>query len=445
MVIGIEAVGTISIEPQIKNRAALTNRRTAAVEELKQSLEAAGASDLPAARAAAGLRREHVRQLAEVRREIANLAPGNRQKKIPAGLDALKAHLGELRGRLKSEMEILKLDTLPDEDVLSAEIAKNHEVGAQLASNIATAEAALTGPQHVLAEADKQLRKAEERVAELKGTIGTRKADLGAIRSIRGDAALAEEATELEAMAAEKESEFAAKRSGAGDTVEAIDARIRRLEGAAANYTRTIGALNIDIARLTASIEASESTGVEELLLASEAERDRLTETVAEFGQEAAVLQLLLETLESAEREAKNRYLAPVVSRVQPYLKMLLPGTDIVLDENLQIAGLQRGGQREDFECLNGGTQEQLAVLTRLAFAELLLGQGRPATVILDDALAFSDDDRIENMFDVLIRAGEQTQIIVLTCRKKLFTRLGAAPLEIRKAGLMAGEASIAA
>jgi uncharacterized protein YhaN len=82
---------------------------------------------------------------------------------------------------------------------------------------------------------------------------------------------------------------------------------------------------------------------------------------------------------------------------------------------------------------LSGGTREQLAVLTRLAFAELLLGQGRPATVILDDALAFSDDDRIESMFDVLMRAGQNVQIIVLTCRKRLFTRLGATALEIRE------------
>jgi uncharacterized protein YhaN len=95
---------------------------------------------------------------------------------------------------------------------------------------------------------------------------------------------------------------------------------------------------------------------------------------------------------------------------------------------------IQRAGQLEDFDVLSGGTKEQLAVLTRLAFAELLLGQGRPATVILDDALAFSDDERIESMFDVLMRAGDKVQIIVLTCRKKLFTRLGAAPLEIREA-----------
>ena len=54
----------------------------------------------------------------------------------------------------------------------------------------------------------------------------------------------------------------------------------------------------------------------------------------------------------------------------------------IVLDEDLRIAAIQRAGQREDFDVLSGGTKEQLAVLTRLAFAKLLLGQGRPATVI---------------------------------------------------------------
>jgi uncharacterized protein YhaN len=188
-----------------------------------------------------------------------------------------------------------------------------------------------------------------------------------------------------------------------------------------------------EVTRLTALIEANEGVGVDEMLLAAEAERDRLAGMVAEFEQGAAVLQLLLDSLETAESEAKNRYVAPVVGRVEPYLKMLLPGANIVLDENLRIAGIQRDGQGEEFESLSGGTQEQLAVLTRLAFAELLLGQGRPATVILDDALAFSDDERIESMFDVLMRAGERVQIIIMTCRKRLFTRLGAVPLEIRK------------
>jgi uncharacterized protein YhaN len=267
----------------------------------------------------------------------------------------------------------------------------------------------------------------------LNGAIETKRADLEAGRAGVADELLLKNAEALEREAAAKDELLAEKERNQGESLEAIDARIKRLEGAATNHQRSVANLENDVTRLTALIEANEGAGVEEMLLVVEAERDRLTATVAEFEQEVAVLQLLLETLEVAEGEAKTRYLAPVVGRVEPYLKMLLPGANIVLDENLQIAAIQRDGQREDFDVLSGGTKEQLAVLTRLAFAELLLGQGRPATVILDDALAFSDDDRIESMFDILMRAGDKIQIIVLTCRKRLFTRLGAAPLEIRE------------
>ena len=90
-----------------------------------------------------------------------------------------------------------------------------------------------------------------------------------------------------------------------------------------------------------ALIEANEgAVRSKKCSLATEAERDRLASAVAEFEKEAAVLQLLLETLEIAEGEAKTRYLAPVVSRVEPYLKMLLPGANIVLDGDLRIAPL---------------------------------------------------------------------------------------------------------
>lgn len=432
-VIAIQEVGTIIVEPQIKNRNALLARRQEANDEMKAALEAAGVPDLASARVAAAQRKEHERRLAEIRKETTGLAPGNRSKKLAAGLDALKNHFGELRGRLKAEMEKLTIATLPEEEELADEIEKNHEEGAQLATVIETAEAELAGPQDLLSQADRKLRSAHERLAGLRGTIDTKKADLEASRASFSDAQLAANAGTLERQAAEKDDHLAEQERNQGESVEAIDARIKRLEGAATNHQRSIADLGKEVIRLTALIEANEGAGIEEMLLTAEAERDRLAGMVAEFEQEAAVLRLLLDNLETAESEAKNRYLAPVVGRVEPYLKMLLPGANIVLDEDLHISAIQRDGQQEGFELLSGGTQEQLAVLTRIAFAELLLGQGRPATVILDDALAFSDDQRIESMFDVLMRAGEQVQIIVLTCRKRLFTRLGAVPLEIRK------------
>jgi uncharacterized protein YhaN len=432
-VIAIQDVGTITVEPQIKNRTALRTRQQGASEELRAALDTAGVKDLSSARIAAAQRKEQERRLSDIRKEITNLAPGNRAKKLQAGLQALRDHLAELRGRLNADMKKLALAALPDEPALAKQIEENHQKGEQLAAEIATAEARLAGPQDVLAQADKKLRSVQDQVAALKATIDTKKADLEAGRSTSSDAQLTSSAEILLREAVEKETRVSERERNESENVEVIDARIKRLEGAATNYQRSVVNLGNEITRLTALIEANEGAGVEELLLAAEAERDRLGNMVAEYKKEVSVLELLRATLDAAESETKSRYLAPVVARVEPYLRMLLPGANIVLDESLRIAAIQRDGQREEFDILSGGTQEQLAVLTRLAFAELLLGQGRPATVILDDALAFSDDDRIELMFDVLMRAGVQVQILVLTCRKHLFTRLGAAPLEIKK------------
>ena len=77
------------------------------------------------------------------------------------------------------------------------------------------------------------------------------------------------------------------------------------------------------------------------------------------------------------------------------------------------------------------GTQEQIAILVRLAFAEMLVEQGHPATVILDDALVFSDDDRMSRMFDILTLAARNVQVLVLTCREQLFETLGGRQLSL--------------
>lgn len=75
--------------------------------------------------------------------------------------------------------------------------------------------------------------------------------------------------------------------------------------------------------------------------------------------------------------------------------------------------------------------REQLAVLTRLAFARLLASEGQPTPVILDDALVYSDDDRIERMFDALHRQGHDQQILVFSCRQRAFASLGGTMLHM--------------
>jgi uncharacterized protein YhaN len=68
-----------------------------------------------------------------------------------------------------------------------------------------------------------------------------------------------------------------------------------------------------------------------------------------------------------------------------------------------------------------------VAVLTRLAFADLLAEEGGEAPpVILDDALVYADEHRFETMKHLLSRSAQKHQVLILTCRPMEYMSLGA-------------------
>ncbi len=144
-------------------------------------------------------------------------------------------------------------------------------------------------------------------------------------------------------------------------------------------------------------------------------------------GAEARAARLLQETLAQAQRETRDRWLGPVRERAAPYLRLIQPDSDITLNEGtLEIEGLVRKGVSEPFSGLSVGAREQVAVITRLALAEILNGAKRPSAIILDDALVNTDEERLRRMHLVLQRAGRSMQILILTCREQDFVQLGA-------------------
>ncbi len=213
-----------------------------------------------------------------------------------------------------------------------------------------------------------------------------------------------------------------------------VESRVVRLESARAAREQTRQQLEREIATLDGKISVQMGMGIDERvaglkgdLESRECERTRLESRAEALG-------LLRDELDRAEKEAKERYLAPITQRIEPYLHALFPEARLRCDENFQLESLERSGrQAEEFDRLSGGTQEQIAVLTRLAFADLLTARGRPAALILDDALAYSDSGRLERMFDILTRATKSVQIVVLTCREKAFARLGGNRLQIEE------------
>ena len=74
------------------------------------------------------------------------------------------------------------------------------------------------------------------------------------------------------------------------------------------------------------------------------------------------------------------------------------------------------------------GAQEQLSLLSRVACA-LTVDPADGAPLIFDDTLGNSDPDRLEAMGAMLAQAGEQCQMIVLTCTPDRFRHIGGATM----------------
>ena len=188
-----------------------------------------------------------------------------------------------------------------------------------------------------------------------------------------------------------------------------------------------------DLAVLETRIATHASAAVEEELADTEGQLDRAQKRLAAVEFEVAVLRRLDAALERARSEAQEHYVGPVMTELRPLLRMLWPEAELSVDAGKVLPEeLQRGGETAAFDSLSGGTQEQIALLVRLAFARLLARSGHPAPVILDDAIVYTDDARIEKIFDALTMQADELQILVFSCRQKAFRGLGGTQLTIR-------------
>lgn len=172
--------------------------------------------------------------------------------------------------------------------------------------------------------------------------------------------------------------------------------------------------------------------GLAEDLERCRGERDAACRDLARTEADAKAWKLLLDTLRDNERTAKETFVEPVSTRLQPYLRMVFPETGLTLDgDDLEIARLRRGEFEEPFESLSVGAREQVAVLTRLALADLLRDKGRPVALIFDDPLVNTDDPRFGRMLLALRKAAAALQIVVLTWNEARYEALGARTIRL--------------
>jgi len=144
--------------------------------------------------------------------------------------------------------------------------------------------------------------------------------------------------------------------------------------------------------------------------LADAADRQKMLETDAQAWR---LLHEVLHESESAGTKHLGRVLAEDVGRRFQALTDGRYGT-LDLGPNVETVAVQAQGAARSVSVLSVGTREQLATLLRLAIAESL-----GSAIVLDDHLVEADPTRLQWFLDVLRRAAEKIQVVVLTCRRR--------------------------
>ncbi len=174
--------------------------------------------------------------------------------------------------------------------------------------------------------------------------------------------------------------------------------------------------------------------------------RDRveeLGERIKECELHIAALRLLSGQLRSETTRRRDAIARPLARRLSSLAARIWPGAEVPLNSDLAVDGLVRSGQQEGTDRVSSGTREQVAVLARLAYAGLLAEGCEPLPVILDDPLVYSDDHRLEALFETMAEAAQAHQVIILTCHKRSFeplvSRFGATRLTIEEMSELPG------
>jgi hypothetical protein len=380
-----------------------------ALQKQRSALEELKIIDLLAARARNDAARDATAELRTLQARIDAVTPADATIGLDAGASALKLFVADLKeevgddGNMPDVTTLTTAADLADTALARAEGAHDSALAAlrQVEADDAPLATAQAGAESDLANAIAQLQAIVERP------------DVAGLESALAQAR--ERAAEVAVQLEE-----AMRNATAHDPV-AITKKIETIDARARTATETRTRLEMDVARLEGTIESEGGKGLadREATAREEAEASRMA--LQRITEEAATLKLLRDTLEAARTETSSKFVGPVAKRAKRYIERLLPGCDLTFSEDLGLETVIRSGLSEGCANLSRGTQEQLAVLTRIAFADMLLEQGRPVSLILDDPLVYSDDARLDVMIDILIEVSERMQVILLTCRDRAF------------------------
>ena len=376
-------------------------------------LERAGVQDLMAARAAVERRRaaQQQRQLAEA--ALGQSLGADTWKSLLRRADALRSSLvDESVSDTAADQKQDDDGDLDDAAEQAARQLEEHECHLNQAERIRDeCAAAHTAAHQHLGHLQHQLETHEQEHCRLSDRLAQ-------ARRERDDEALGVAAQVAKRRLAELEEQAEHRRIEV--TVadpEAVATRLADAEALAEALSIQRRELQSLADQVRGRLVAVETLGLSDRLTDAMAAQETAQRELLSVQRQARAARLLERSMSARRDEVRGRYLTPYRTAVQRLGRTVFgEGFDVEVDADLRVVSRTLDGCTLPVSSLSGGAREQLTLIERLACAELVEpDDGVP--VIIDDALGFSDPQRLRSLGALLSSAGQHSQVIVLTCQ----------------------------
>jgi hypothetical protein len=345
----------------------------------------------------------------------------------PKGLDALRSEQAKAAGAAQQAVEALEKCPPPVENAATLPNADEVDAREQFERTL-------------LSKAEGQWQAAELKLRTEQAALTEREAQLNALEAQVSSPERATETTTLrdEFVAAQARAEAFEKAMAERATVIA-QANPEVLRQDVARFTASASTLENDhrkretrVAELRATLDAKGALGLEEIHAQTTLLHAQAVRRVDEMERRALALDYLCQLMDEKRANVTKRIHAPLQKRLSHYLSLLMPGAQLELDETLTPQFLVRqetfGQYAGEVPALSFGCREQLGVISRFAYADLLQEAKRPTMLMLDDTLVHSDATRLSQMKRVLFDAAQRHQVLLFTCHPERWLDMGVAP-----------------
>lgn len=375
---------------------------------------------------------EQAEQRAELYKFLQSAIAGNEKllaSHASKGIEALDAEQSGLRQRMQQlHEELADLSQTSDPLLPGPDEAEQLLNAADL--QLKAAEKAERQQQTLLAKAEQALNGASNEYQKLQAQLDDPQRQQREHENARRLVDLRAQESILKTDLAQRAARIAAARP------EMLLQDIKRYGDSAEQVRAAYNIRREELIHIQAQLQSLEADGLEEQRAKVASEFESLNRRHNELHCRAEALNLLVELLASKRQALTLRLQAPLQKHLNHYLQLLFSQASLDVDENLIPGQLVRHGangmEAGDFDALSFGAREQMGLISRLAYADLLQESGRPTLIILDDALVHSDQQRLSQMKRILFDAARRHQILLFTCHPENWRDLGVAARDMQ-------------